>query len=275
MANGANVKRMPAAAAKPGAEPATPQDVIIRESPRWIRAFFNGVAIADSRRAKLLYEPRHLPLYYIPLDDLDSELLEPSQTTSHCPLKGDARYWSIVVGDRRAEDAIWNYPDPVAGCPDISNLAGIYWDKIDHWYEEAEEVFVHARDPYHRVDVLDSERSIEIRLEGVVLAKSDRTRILFETGLPSRYYVPKLDVDMTKLTPTESVTSCPYKGDAHYWSVTSNGHQHEDIVWSYHTPIPAVAKIADHLCFYNERLDIYVDGKLMERPVTKWSSAPK
>jgi uncharacterized protein (DUF427 family) len=170
-----------------------------------------------------------------------------------------------------AENAVWNYPTPIEGAPDIANLAAFYWNKMDAWYEEDEEIFVHPRDPYHRVDVLESSRHVEVWVNGVKVADSHRPRLLFETGLPTRYYLPKLDVRMDLLRPTASSSRCPYKGTAAYWSVDAGGTVVEDLVWGYQTPLVECAKIAALVCFYNEKVDLVVDGERLERPKTRWS----
>ena len=143
---------------------------------------------------------------------------------------------------------------------------------MDHWFEEDDEIFVHPRDPYHRVDVLSSSRHVRVELGDETVAETDRPRLLFETNLPTRYYVPRMDVRMELFTPTEKRTHCPYKGEAVYWTANVNGEAFEDIVWSYPRPIPECAKIEGLLAFFNERADIWVDGELQERPAnTPWS----
>ena len=259
------------AKAAPGGD-AAKHVVAIEDSPRWVRGTFGGRTIVDSRRAVLLFESRHLPRYYFPLEDVDEAFLRSSDHTSHCPFKGDARYWDIVVGDRVSENAGWNYPEPIEGAPDIAGLVSFYWDGLDAWYEESERVWVHPRDPYHRVDVLESERHVRVEVDGVQVAESRRPKLLFETGLPTRYYLPELDVDMDRLVADpDRHTACPYKGVATYWDVEAGDDRHEGIVWSYRVADPSVAKIAGHLAFFNERVDVWVDGELQERPHTEWS----
>ncbi len=243
----------------------------LEDSPRRVRVMFGGETIADSRRVKLLHETKHLPIYYFPEEDVRMDLLEESGHTTHCPFKGDASYWSARVGDRVAEDAVWGYPEPLEGCPPISGYLAFYWDRMDAWFEEEEEVFVHPRDPYHRVDVLDSSRHVKVSLNGEVVAETDRPKVLFESALPPRYYIPPEDVRTERLTPTETHTRCPYKGISSYWSVEAGGEGVEDIVWGYPEPIAAVEKIRDHLCFFNEKVELEVDGEAQERPRTQWS----
>ena len=142
---------------------------------------------------------------------------------------------------------------------------------MDAWYEEDDEVYVHPRDPYKRIDVLHSSRHVRVVIAGETVAETRRPCLLFETGLPTRYYVPREDVRMDLLEPTELTTRCPYKGMASYWSVRVGDYVAENGVWSYSDPIPECAKIKDRLCFYNERVDLYVDGELQSRPQTMWS----
>lgn len=240
----------------------------LEESPRWVRGVFAGTTVVDSKHAKLLHETGHLPVYYFPRADVRADVLVETDHHTHCPLKGDASYWSIGVGDATSENAAWTYPAPIDGAPPIEGLVAFYWHKMDHWYEEDEEVFVHPRDPYHRVDILDSSRHVvKVSRDGRVLAETDRPRVLFETGLPPRFYIPRSDVHIDALTPSETTTQCPYKGTATYWSLPGD----DDLVWCYEEPIRAASDIAGYLAFFNERVDLDVDGERVERPKTRWS----
>jgi uncharacterized protein (DUF427 family) len=139
---------------------------------------------------------------------------------------------------------------------------------MDQWFEEGEEVFGHPRDPYHRIDVLRTDRRVRITLEGELLAESERAMALFESNLPTRWYLPREDV-VAALTPSDTITLCPYKGTASYYSVELDGGK--DLVWVYEDPLPDALKIKDLLCFFNERVDVELDGELQERPVSPWS----
>jgi uncharacterized protein (DUF427 family) len=241
------------------------------DSPRRVRVIFGGETVADTRRAKLMHETGHLPVYYFPREDVRMELLEESDYKTHCPFKGDASYWSVKVGDEVSENAVWGYPEPIDSAPPLAGYFAFYWRKMDHWYEEDEEVFVHPRDPYHRVDVLQSSRRVKVSLNGEVLAETERPRVLFETGLPPRYYIPPEDVRKEVLRESEKTTQCPYKGVASYYSVEAGGERVENLVWYYPDPIPEAPKIRGLLCFFNERVDLEVDGEKQERPKTQWS----
>ncbi|CAA9408174.1 MAG: Protein of unknown function DUF427 [uncultured Rubrobacteraceae bacterium] len=243
----------------------------LEDSPRRVRAVFGGETVADSRRIKLLHEKGHLPVYYFPEEDVRWDLLERTNHTTHCPFKGDAAYWSVRAGDRIAENGVWGYPEPLDSAPHISGLVAFYFDAMDAWHEEDEEISIHPKDPYHRVDVLESSRRVRISLGGEVVAETDRPRILFETGLPPRYYIPPEDVRQGSLLASETITGCPYKGTASYYSVEAGGERAEDVVWYYPEPLPEARKARDHLCFYDEKVDVELDGEPQTRPVTLFS----
>jgi uncharacterized protein (DUF427 family) len=250
-----------------------PRDHVLyfEDSPRRVRVMFGGETVADSRRVKLMHEKGLLPIYYYPEEDVRMDLLEESDHTTHCPFKGDASYWSVRVGDKLAENAVWSYPDPIDSALQLGGYLAFYWRKMDHWYEEDEEVFVHPRDPYHRVDVLESSRHVKVRVNGEVVAETQRPKVLFETGLPPRYYIPPEDVREEALVPSDKETQCPYKGVASYYSVEVGGEQVEDLIWYYSEPILEAAKMKGHLAFFNEKVDLEVDGEEQERPQTQWS----
>ena len=246
--------------------------VTLEPSPRRVRVTVNGVTIADSTAAHLLFETRHLPVYYFPRGDVRMDLLAPTDHHSFCPYKGKASYWTIKAGDRTSENAVWGYPEPYDEVPELAGFVAFYWDRVDHWYEEDEEIFVHARDPYKRVDAIASSRRVQIVLGGEIVADTNRARFLFETRLPPRYYIPPEDVRMDLLMPSDKLTACPYKGEARYWSARIGDQTFPDIVWSYPEPIPECPKIKGHLAFFNEQVDaILVDGVEVPRPVTRWS----
>lgn len=240
---------------------------VVLPSPRWVRVRFGGTVVADSKRALLVrqYGPGQLPTYYFPPDDVRMDLLEPSAPDS------DTSRWSLRVGDRVAEGAA---SMPLAPPPDRAALAGYItfgWDAMDGWYEEEEEIFAHARDPFKRIDVLPSSRAVRVAINGVTVAETRRPALLFEEPLPPRYYLPAEDVRMDLLEPSATTTRCPYKGVASYWSVRVGGQLVEDVIWGYPEPIPECPKIKDLLCFFNERVDLYVDGEHQPRPWSPWS----
>ena len=246
--------------------------VLLEPSPRRVRVKFGGEWIADSTKAQLLFETRHLPVYYFPRADVRLDLMAPTEHHTFCPYKGKASYWTIKVGNRVAENAVWGYPDPYDEVSLLSDLVAFYWDRVDHWYEEDEEIFVHPRDPYKRVDAVPSSRPVRVILGGQTVAETRHAMFLFETRLPTRYYIPHEDVRMDLLVPSDKATACPYKGKARYWSARIGDRMFPDIVWSYPEPIAECPKIKGLLSFFNEQVDaILVDSKEMPRPLTKWS----
>jgi len=245
--------------------------VRIEPSPRRLRAFVHGVPVVDSKRVKLVFEPRRLPVYYFPLSDVRTDLLKPTDYTAAQGGEATMARWNLELGDRRIENAGWSYAEPDGERASLKDHIAFFWNKLDAWYEEDDEVFVHPRDPYHRVDVLNSSRHLKVVVGGLTVAETSRPRLLFETGLPTRYYIPKADVRMDLLEPSDTSTACPYKGRASYWSVRVDDKVFKDLVWGYPAPIPECPKIENLLSFYNEKLDIYVDGELQPRPVTPWS----
>jgi len=222
-------------------------------SPRWVRTTFGGETVASSKRMMLLHEPGKLPVYYFPHEDVRMQMLT---------LGGQEGRWTVRSGGREAPNAAWTRDDGAYFAFD--------WAAMDHWFEEDDEVFKHARDPFHRVDVLRGSRHVRVELDGEVLADTERPSLLFETGLPTRYYIPRADVNMKCLTPSDTHTICPYKGTASYWSLKLNGKTYEDYVWTYPAPIPECPKIWQLLAFYNERVDTWVDGELQARPKTNF-----
>lgn len=246
--------------------------VTFEPSQKRVRVVFNGETVADSRAVRLLHETKHVPVYYFPREDVRDDLLEPSDHVTFCPFKGDASYWHLRVAERSAENAVWSYRDPFAEVGQIKDYLAFYWDRMDRWLEEDEEVFVHARDPYVRVDILESSRPVKVVLGGETVAETTRARFLFETGLPRRFYIPREDLRGDLLEPSETHSACPYKGAAAYYSLRIGDRLHEDIVWCYPAPTPECARIKDYLSFFNEKVDaIFLEGQEVPRPRTKWS----
>src|SRR5271157_4797005 len=155
--------------------------ITFERSPRRVRVKLGGETIADTTRAHLLFETRHLPIYYFPRADVRMDLLRASDYHTFCPYKGTASYWTVAVGDKVVENAVWGYPEPFEEVAAINDFVAFYWNRVDAWYEEDEEIFVHPRDPYKRVDVLDSSRSVQVVVAGKTVAETRRARFLFET----------------------------------------------------------------------------------------------
>jgi uncharacterized protein (DUF427 family) len=227
-----------------------------------VRAWFGGRPVVDSTRSVLLLERGHWPVFYFPRSDVPAELLSRSNHRTHCPHKGDASYWSLEVNGRRAENAVWSYEDPLESFTDLAGYLAFAWDDMEAWYEEDVEILGHARDPFHRVDILPSARKVAAVLDGDVIAESDKALFVYETGIRPRYYFPQSDVKTERLIESRHHTNCPYKGRARYWSLRRAGEPLENAVWSYPTPYLEAAALAGTLAFYDERLDaLLIDGE--------------
>lgn len=226
-----------------------------------VRVVVNGKTVADTLRAWLLLERGKRPAYYFPREDVRGDLLEPSPHRSRSTQIGEASFWTLTVGGRRLENALWSYDEPNAGIAAIKGLLAFDPGTVDHWYEEDEEVFGHPRDPYHRVDVRASARRVRVFFAGETVAETQRALFLFETGLPTRYYIPPQDARFELLEPSSTSTTCPYKGRASYWSLRAGGQTVRDAAWSYQDPLPDCPRIKGHLAFYPEKVEINVEGE--------------
>jgi uncharacterized protein (DUF427 family) len=218
---------------------------------RRMRALLNGETVIDTTGGMLLYESNISPVLYVPRADVRADLIERSDHATHCPFKGDATYWS--VGD--AENVLWGYEQPIETASFLLGYVAPYWDRFDAWFEEDEQLRTKFRDPYHRIDVRDTGARVTVRAGGEVVAESDRARLLFETGLPPRAYLPLEDVRRESLTPTDTETVCPYKGIASYWSVAGIA----DAAWSYREPIPEAGGIEGLVSFRADGVDVEID----------------
>jgi uncharacterized protein (DUF427 family) len=243
--------------------------VRVERGAKWVRAYLGGDLVADTTRPLLVWEKPYYPAYYFPLSDVRAELLEEDGGVVHSPSRGDARTFTVKAGGKEVAAAALRYDE--SPFEELRDAIRLEWDAMDAWFEEDEQVFTHPRDPYTRVDILPSSRHVRVEVDGVTVAESSKPTLLFETGLPARYYLPKTHVRMDLLTPTETESHCPYKGQAEYWSVRAGDTVHPDLAWSYRTPLPESQKIAGLVSFYNEKVDIYVDGVRQDRPQTKFS----
>jgi uncharacterized protein (DUF427 family) len=242
--------------------PMSEQRGLVRSEPsgKRVRIFLGGEKIVDSDDALYVWESPWYPQYYLPMADVVEGALLPSPTTSHSPSRGTADHFTVRGGGREAPDAAWSYGD--SQLPELRNRVRFDFDSMDAWFEEDEEIFVHPRDPATRVQILPSSRRVTIELDGITVADSSHPTLLYETHMPRRTYIPKVDVRMDLLTPTSSTTRCPYKGTARYWSLPGN----DDVAWSYPTPLGESAQIAGLVAFYDERVDVTVDGVRQVRP---------
>jgi uncharacterized protein (DUF427 family) len=242
--------------------------VRVEPGSKRVRAYLQGQLVTDTLRPLLVWEVPYYPTYYVPLEDTRADLT-PTGEVQHSPSRGDGLTYDINVGGITAKRAALTFPDsPIA---ELRTAVRLDFPAMDEWFEEDEPIYVHPRDPYTRVDILASTRRVVVEVDGQVVADSSQPRILFETGLPPRYYVPLTDVRMELLRPSATQTHCPYKGTATYWSLVMDGSVHEDVVWIYRSPFAESQKIAGLACFYNEKVDISLDGVPQDRPNTHFS----
>jgi uncharacterized protein (DUF427 family) len=242
--------------------------VRVERGQKRVRAYLGGQLVFDTREPVLVWESPHYPAYYIPSRDVRAALVS-SVRREQSPSRGEARYFHVNVDGRSAENAAWRYPNSPLEV--LRDLVRFEWKALDPWLEEDEPVYTHPRDPYKRVDILASSRHVEVVARGVKVADSRQPRILFETGLPPRYYLPLTDVRLDLLVPSGTETHCPYKGTATYWSLRVEEELFPDFVWTYRAPFAESQKIAGLVAFFNEKVDLYLDGELKERPKTPFS----
>ena len=249
----------------------TERILLFEPFPRRMRASAAGERVLDSRRGRLLYENGVLPRCYFPRADVRMDLLERTDEVSESALKGRTVHWRLRIGDHVVEDAAISHSEPPEDAPALEDYIAPRWAAMDEWLEEDDVAVGHVRDPYHRVDVLPSSRHVIVRIGDEVLAESRRARVIYETGLPPRWYVPVEDV-VAELRPTELETVCAYKGFANYWAVRAGDDAHVNLAWTYREPLHDAAAVADHVAFFNERVEIQIDGEV-EPPVrTPWSN---
>ncbi|BDX30635.1 hypothetical protein TUM20985_11820 [Mycobacterium antarcticum] len=251
-----------------GTDPAYPQMAAergrVEPAPRRVRGLVGGQVLFDTTAARYVWEVPYYPQYYIPLNDVNTELLHDENHSQHVQF-GPSRLYSIV-GGQDAKPAVRVFD--ADGDGPVAGLVRFEWSSVQ-WFEEDELILGHPRNPYARVDALRSHRHVRVELDGALLADAHSPVLLFETGLPTRYYVDRTDVPFDHLVPSDTETLCPYKGTTTgYWSVHVGGTVHEDLAWTYQYPLAPVAAIAGLIAFYNEKVDIFVDGLELPRPRT-------
>jgi uncharacterized protein (DUF427 family) len=242
----------------------------LRHEPieRRVRANLGAEAIVDSTRALLVWEPRRVvPSYAVPVADIRAELSSAPATNGQM---AGVLHPGIPFGVHTAAGEPVSIDDRVgAGFrladDDLAGYVVLDFAAFDDWYEEEERILGHPRDPYHRVDVRRSARPVRIEIDGHVVADTRRARLLCETSLPMRFYVPRGDVRV-ELQPSARRTYCPYKGEASYWSADAGGHRGEDLGWSYEQPLPDAVAITGLVAFWDEQVDVFLDGERRPRP---------
>jgi len=258
-----------------------------------IRAILGGATVVDSARAMLVWEPRRVvPSYAVPVDDVRGELvpagaaaadvtedigfrmpdvssrpvLDPSIPFAVHTAEGQVV--DLLAGGQSRPGAAFRVADA-----DMAGYVVLDFNALDSWYEEDELNVAHPRDPFHRIDVLPSSRQVSLELDGQLLAQSSRPTLLFETMLPTRYYLPREDI-RAELVPSSTRTYCAYKGQASYWSAALDGRQLSDLAWTYQNPLHDAAQVRGLVAFFTERIDVILDGERLERPLTPWSARP-
>jgi uncharacterized protein (DUF427 family) len=231
-------------------------------TPKWVRAYFNGRLIVDSRRSVIQRLDGRPPVCFFPKQDVAMDCMNEASVPSAAKEQGQLKKWDIQVGQRSVEGAVVAYTESKVPLKDYVTIT---WNSMDAWFEEDEEVFVHARDPRVRVDILNSGRHIKAIVHDETVAETRNPLLLFETGLPVRYYFPQMDVRRDLLLPSDLLTRCPYKGEAQYFSMQVGDHFAENIAWYYRYPTLESIKIASYIAFYEEKIDaIEIDGKRQE-----------
>lgn len=250
--------------------------------PMRLRAYRDGELALDTQHGVLVWEPRRIvPVYAVPEDDLllgtepTEPPPEPPDLDSFPPMLGPDTFEphttpgtivDLVTGGGRVARAGFRPDDP-----DLAGLLVVDFAAFDRWLAEDEELVAHPHDPFKRIDVLSCHRHVEVSLDGAVLASTDNALLLLETHLPVRYYVPPDGVVMSLLRPSETRSTCAYKGTATYLSTADGRSEGRDIGWTYLRPLDDALRVLDHVAFWNERTDIRIDGALQRRPVTPWS----
>lgn len=231
-----------------------------------VRAFSSGDLVVDAAAPLLVWEHPYFPQYFFSPEDLEVEV-RPAGSGPRSKVLGPSELFDVVVGDHVLPRAAQRYP--AAPVEAMRGSLTLTWSAFDTWFEEDEIIHTHPRNPYVRIDALPSSRHVRVLLAGEVVAESRRPVVLAETGLGLRYYLPRVDVRMDLLTPTDTESHCPYKGTASYWTVKSGGVELTDVAWGYSTPLPEATRIAGLVCFWPEKspdLEVYVDGRRIGQP---------
>lgn len=258
--------------APPEFDIATPEPRL-ETTERWIRVRIGDEVIADTRAALLLswYGVGKLPTYCLPADAVRAELLSPSSEDVETPADFMIPH-DVSVGETVVKGGAFLLQDPPSPFERADGHLTFKWqDREIKWFEEATRAYSHARDPRHRVDAIPSERHVRVELDGEVLAETQRPVALFETTLPTRWYFPAGDVHQELLEASGTKSRCPYKGKSEFFNVRIGDQVHPDRAWRYPEPIAENPLIAGMYAFFNEHVDMIVDGELLKRPFTPWT----
>lgn len=221
--------------------------VLFSPFPRRIRAVLGNETIVDTDRAMLLHESDIFPVVYLPVEDVAMHLLSKTELSTHCPYKGDASYWTVTAGDAVEENAVWGYENPIESAQWIAGYVAIEWKRMDHWFDEDDEIFGHIRDPFHRVDARPTSRRVQVHLANELVVDTTSAFVVSETGFGNRYYIPTADIDTTAFAQSATTTHCPHKGDSVYWNHEAS--ETADVAWSYPNPLEEASRVAGYWSF--------------------------
>ena len=204
----------------------------VQPYPRRVRAILGGRTVVDTEGAALLHAPGRIAALWVPSADVDASAIPEG-----------------VLREPRQDD------------PDLGDRVHLPFGAAERWFAEDEPVYAHFKDPYHRVDVLSSSRHVVVRVAGEVVAETRRPKLLFETSLPVRYYVPWADTRIGFFERSDTISECPYKGDGQHWHLAVGGARTEDAAWSLPHPLPEGFAALEHVAFYAEKVELEVDGR--------------
>ncbi|MCJ1225465.1 hypothetical protein MMC12_002114 [Toensbergia leucococca] len=234
-----------------------------KPSPLRIRILYNKTYIADTLSAQYVWEHDYYPVYYVPIKDINDDALKWDKPI---PNTQEGAYLSTLTVGEKSTDRILVFTKGA-----LKGLVRIEFGAVDSWLEEDTPIYIHPKDPYKRISTIPSSRTITIKIAGHTIAESSSPLFLLETELPMRFYLPPTSVNWKYLSASETVTGCPYKGDANYYNVAIDGKEYKDIIWWYKLPTAESMLIAGKLCFYNEKVDVFIDGVEQERPKSFFS----
>jgi len=228
----------------------------VEATPRRVRALFGGVWLFDTISARHVWEHQYYPQFWVPVSSFAPSVLTKGKAID----SNGSAFLGVVKGNTKTTDRVLIFEKgPLEG------LVRVEFKAIDEWLEEDQPIYGHPKNPYTRIDILPSSRKIEVKIGGVTVAESSSPKILLETGLRPRYYLPKISVKWQYLSPSNTTSICPYKGQASYYNVTIDGKEYADYVWWYRYPTAESSDIQGLVAFYNEKVDTYVDGVLEKK----------
>lgn len=243
-------------------EQAAPEHILYLEDvQKRIRGVIAGETVVDTRRAKMLHETGQFIQWYVPRDDVRTDLLEAGDRQTNDPHKGETSWYTLRVGDRVEADAAWSHDQSPAAMSHLAGLVAFDFDRLDAWFEEDDQIVGHPRDPYHRCDYRRTSEHIEVRVGGETIAETRRAVKLFETSIPPRYYIPFDDVKPECLAPSVTRGICLYKGRQAYSTVHASDTTVEDGAWAIYEPFGEAIAVVGHVSFWGEGTEVLADGQ--------------